>query len=222
VAQIHTYFNDTLVGALTLLEKALVARTFLATERVTLADLTLAAELQLALTTFIDASTRASLPNVLRHFETVVNQPAVREVFGSTSYADKALQYAPPPKEKKPAAAAAEPKPKAEKKPKVVEADDDDDDGEIYEEPKGKSPLDLLPKSSLNLEDWKRAYSNKETRGPGGAIEWFYQKCVPLKCIRQSCAELARDIVSTRKVSHSGVSTSSTRTSSRRRSCRRI
>jgi len=38
-----------------------------------------------------------------------------------------------------------------------------------------KNPLDDLPKSTFNLEDWKRAYSNKETRGAGGAIEWFYE-----------------------------------------------
>ena len=91
------------------------------------------------------------------------------------------MQYAPPPKdkkEKKPEEAAA-PKPKAEKKPKE-QAEDDDDDKPFVEEPKAKNPLDSLPKSSLNLEDWKRAYSNKETRGAGGALEWLYQKCVYL------------------------------------------
>ena len=44
------------------------------------------------------------------------------------------------------------------------------------EEPKAKNPLDSLPKSTFNLEDWKRAYSNKDTRGADGSIEWFYQK----------------------------------------------
>ena len=43
-------------------------------------------------------------------------------------------------------------------------------------EPKAKKPLDSLPKSTFNLENWKRAYSNKDTRGADGAIEWFYQK----------------------------------------------
>jgi elongation factor 1-gamma len=31
-------------------------------------------------------------------------------------------------------------------------------------------------KSTLNLEEWKRVYSNRDTRGAGGALEWFYQK----------------------------------------------
>ena len=77
-----------------------------------------------------------------------------------------------PPKEKK-----AEPKKeekKAEKKPKKAAEDDDDDfDDKPVEEPKAKNPLDLLPKSTFNLEDWKRAYSNMDTRGAGGSLEWF-------------------------------------------------
>lgn len=107
-----------------------------------------------------------------------MNQPKLASVFGSTAYAEKALQYTPPPKEKKAPAAPAQPKP--EKKPKKEDADDDDDDDDKpYEEaPKEKNPLDLLPKSTFNLEDWKRAYSNKETRGAGGSLEWFYEKFV--------------------------------------------
>jgi elongation factor 1-gamma len=88
------------------------------------------------------------------------------------------LQYTPPPKEKKEKAPPAPAQPKAEKKPKK-EVDDDDDDDKPYEEaPKEKNPLDLLPKSTFNLEDWKRAYSNLDTRGAGGSLEWFYQKFV--------------------------------------------
>jgi len=45
----------------------------------------------------------------------------------------------------------------------------------VHKQPKVKNPLDDLPKSTFNLEDWKRAYSNKDTRGPGGAIEWLYE-----------------------------------------------
>jgi elongation factor 1-gamma len=46
----------------------------------------------------------------------------------------------------------------------------------VPEEPKKRNPLDDLPKSSFNLEDWKRAYSNLDTRGSGGSLEWFYDK----------------------------------------------
>lgn len=40
-------------------------------------------------------------------------------------------------------------------------------------EPKAKNPLDDLPKSAFNLEEWKRQYSNLETPD---ALKWFYEK----------------------------------------------
>lgn len=78
-------------------------------------------------------------------------------------------------KEKAPAAAAA-PKEKAAPKPKPAADEDEEDEPLTAEEPKAKNPLDSLPKSEFNLEDWKRSYSNLDTRGPSGAIEWFYSK----------------------------------------------
>jgi len=123
----------------------------------------------------VDTPTRAKIPNLMRHVETVINQPAFAKVFEPTVVLETAPVYVAPKKEKeaKPAPAAAAPK--AEKKPKPKVEEDDDDDNLVPEEPKAKNPLDDLPKSTLNLEDWKRAYSNKETRGAGGAIEWFYE-----------------------------------------------
>ena len=38
-----------------------------------------------------------------------------------------------------------------------------------------KNPLDDLPKSAFNLEEWKRQYSNLDTKD---ALKWFYEKCV--------------------------------------------
>ena len=42
-------------------------------------------------------------------------------------------------------------------------------------EEKAKNPLDVLPKSSMVLDDWKREYSNKDTVGPGSACEWLWK-----------------------------------------------
>ena len=133
--------------------------------------------IQRAVAVNVDAELRKELPNVIRHLETVVNQPALKNIFGPIEYAEKALQYTPPAKEKKEPKPAPPPAPKAEKKPKKEEEEEEEDDL-IKEEPKAKNPLDSLPKSTFNLEDWKRAYSNKDTRGADGSIEWFYQKCV--------------------------------------------
>lgn len=155
--------------------------TFLVGHRITLADIVLASILVNIFGAYYGAAERSKIPNVVRHFETIVNHPAVKSVVGEVKYAEKATQYVPPPKEKKeskPAQVAAAVKEKVAPKPKAQEPADDDDDEEptVQEEPKPKNPLDLLPKSTLNLEDWKRAYSNMDTRGPGGSLEWFYSK----------------------------------------------
>ncbi|TFK36130.1 elongation factor 1-gamma [Crucibulum laeve] len=174
----HNLFLERQLRAVNTLEQHLSTRTFFVGERITLADLYIATMIQRAVTTTLDAAARTKLPNLIRHLETIVNQPTLKEIYGPIEYAEKAIQFTPPKKEKeaKPAAA---PAPKAEKKPKAKEVDDDDDEPSVPEEPKAKNPLDDLPKSTFNLEDWKRAYSNKETRGAGGAIEWFYQNYDP-------------------------------------------
>jgi len=159
------------------LEAHLSTRTFFVGERITLADITIATIIQRATTITIDAPLRAKLPNLIRHLETIVNQPKFAGIYEQTPYIEKALQWVPPPKEKKEPKAAPPAAPKAEKKPKAKVADDDDDEPLVPEEPKVKNPLDDL-KSTFNLEDWKRAYSNKDTRGPDGALEWLYKKRV--------------------------------------------
>lgn len=176
---------ERLTRSITTLNTHLATRTFLVHERISLADINIASMIKNAVAIIIDAELRAKVPNVIRHMETVVNQPKLKDVFGEIEYCEKAKQFTPPAKEKKekepkPAAPKAEKKPK----PKAAEEDDDDDEPLVPEEPKAKNPLDSLPKSTMVLDDWKRAYSNKDTRGPGGAIEWFYQKYVSTTCVR--------------------------------------
>jgi elongation factor 1-gamma len=163
------------------LENHISTRTFFVGERITFADLYIAAVIQNAASTTFDAELRAQHPNLVRHLETIVNQPKLADFYGETKYTEKAIQYTPPAKEKKEKEKEVAPKvekkaeKKAEKKPKAKEAEDDDEEDLVPPEPKVKNPLDDLPKSTFNLEDWKRAYSNKETRGAGGALEWFYE-----------------------------------------------
>jgi elongation factor 1-gamma len=157
------------------LETYLSTRTFLVGDRITLADLAVASVLQRAVSVTADAAVRAKLINTVRFLETIVHQPKLEAIFGPTDYTEKALQYVPPKKEKAPAPPAAPKEKKEKEKPKKAAEEDEEDDGNLVpEEPKEKNPLELLPKSTFNLEDWKRAYSNKETRGADGALEWFY------------------------------------------------
>ncbi|KAG6829102.1 hypothetical protein H0H87_012617 [Tephrocybe sp. NHM501043] len=69
-----------------------------------------------------------------------------------------ALQYVPPPKEK-------EPNP-AQKNPEAPE--------NIPVAPKVRNPLNDLPKSTFNLEDWKCQYSNNNTWGASVLLKWFH------------------------------------------------
>ncbi|EJD43529.1 elongation factor 1-gamma [Auricularia subglabra TFB-10046 SS5] len=180
--QFETRLRDSLDGALTTLNKHLQSNTFLASERLTVADLYVAALLAGPFESYIDAAARTKWPNLQRFFETVSHQKGAAGKFPQVKYAEKAQTYAPPPKEEKKKEekpkAPKEEKPKAEK-PKKAAEDDDDDEPLVPAEPKVKNPLDDLPKSAFNLEDWKRAYSNLDTRGAGGAIEWFYNKFDP-------------------------------------------
>jgi len=170
-----TYLRDHIKKALTVIESHLGDRTYLVTERITLADISVASVLKYLFEYLVDASDRKALPHTLRFYETISNNPTLKPVFGETAYAEKAAQFTPPAKPKKEAAAPAAPKEKPAPKPKAAEPEDDDDEPTV-EEPKAKNPLDSLPKSNFNLEDWKRAYSNMDTRGAGGSLEWFYDK----------------------------------------------
>jgi len=173
------FFRERVNKSLGVLESHLKTKTFLVSERITLADISVSAVLKGYWRSLGDAEARAKFPNILRFYNTVSNHPEIQPVWGESEFIEKALQFIPPAKVK-PAkeATPAAPAPPKEKAPKKKDDDDDDDDDEpaVPEEPKAKNPLDLLPKSDFNLEDWKRAYSNMDTRGPGGSLEWFYNK----------------------------------------------
>ncbi|PFH50380.1 hypothetical protein AMATHDRAFT_47954 [Amanita thiersii Skay4041] len=169
---VHTSAVERSMRVLNTLERHISTRTFFVGERITLADLAVASYFLRATSFTIDKEVRAKIPNLIRHFETIINQPKLKEVYGPVEYLEKAVQYTPPPKEKKEPKPQAAPAPKAEK-PKKKEEEEEED--LVPAEPKAKNPLDDLPKSTFNLEDWKRAYSNKDTRGADGSLEWFYQ-----------------------------------------------
>ncbi|PVF99601.1 eEF1-gamma domain-containing protein [Serendipita vermifera] len=171
--------RELLLRPLGVLDKYLSTRTYLVGERITLADLTVGSVMVVAYENVVDKKLREAHPNILRHYETIRNHPLLKDIWGPTEYCETAKQYVPPAKpakEEKPK----EPKaPKAEKAPKKKEAEEEEEEPLVPAEPKAKNPLDDLPKSNFNLEDWKRAYSNMDTRGAGGSLEWFYDKFDP-------------------------------------------
>ena len=174
----QVYLTDRSTRALGTIDNHLKTHTYMVGERITVADIVVACFVAEGSASTYDAEIRAKHPHVFRLVDTILNNPKMKSVFPEFPYTEKQVTFVPnpkdPQKEKKAAPQKAEKK-KAEK-PKKKDVEEDDDDDAVPAEPKVKNPLDDLPKSTLNLEDWKRAYSNKETRGPGGAIEWFYEK----------------------------------------------
>ncbi|KAF2194594.1 hypothetical protein K469DRAFT_734413 [Zopfia rhizophila CBS 207.26] len=149
------------------LEEHLLTHTYLVGERLTLADLFAVGILGRGFQYFFDKAWRADNPNVTRWYETVYNQPIFSAVVEPLKFIDEAIKNVPPKKE----AAPKKEQPKKEaSKPKKEEAADEEEDKPA---PKPKHPLDLLPRATFVLDDWKRKYSNEDTREV--ALPWFWE-----------------------------------------------
>lgn len=171
--------------ALEFLNKHLLTRTFLVGERISIADIVVSISLLRLYQRVLDAPFRKLFANTNRWFLTCVNQPQFKEVIGEVKLCEK-MEVAPEGaagKEEKKETKKEQPKkeqpkkeqPKKEEKPKKKEAEEEEEEN-FDDEPKNKkpNPLDLLPPSKLNLEEWKRVYSNEATRPT--ALNWFWEK----------------------------------------------
>jgi elongation factor 1-gamma len=156
--------------ALAALENHFLVNTWLVGQRLTLADLTLASQISRGFQYVLDKQWRSENPNVTRWYETVVNQPIWKAVVEKPIFVEEAVKYTPPKKDPKPAAA-----PKAAA-PKAAAAAEEEDDTPAEPKP-AKHPLEALGKPTLILDDWKRKYSNFETRTE--ALPWFWENYKP-------------------------------------------
>lgn len=104
------------------------------------------------------------------------HQPIYSAVAGEPNFIDEAMKYQPPKKEPAPKK---EQTPKKEQapKPKAKEAADEAEEEEEKPAPKPKHPLEALGKAEMILDDWKRKYSNEDTRSV--ALPWFWEKYKP-------------------------------------------
>jgi elongation factor 1-gamma len=172
--------------ALGILNDHLQTRTFMVGERVTLADIILTISFYGLYTMVLDTGFRKQFTNTNRWFLTCVNQPEFKAVLGEVKLSEKmqvaketaAAPAAEKPKEPKEPKKKAEPKEKPQ--PKKKEAEDDgggDEEEEGEKKPKKQNPLDLLPPSPFVLDEWKRTYSNNDTKTV--AMPWFWQHFDP-------------------------------------------
>ena len=78
---------------LELLDNALLTRTFLVGERVTLADISVCCDLFLVYKHVLDPATRAPYGNVNRWFMTCINQPQFKKILGEVSLCVKSVPF---------------------------------------------------------------------------------------------------------------------------------
>ena len=160
------------------LDDHFLINTFLVGERLTLADIFVATMIIRGFENFFDKDWRSEHPNLTRWYATVRAQSIFSDVAGSYKFIDQAIPNVPPKSDKakaeKPKAEKKQEKPKAAPKPAKKEVEEDDEE-EAAPAPKPKHPLELLPRATCVLDDWKRKYSNEETREV--ALPWFWENC---------------------------------------------
>ena len=162
------------LDAIHVLEKHFLVHTFLVGERITLADLYVTSQMARGFQYVLDKEWRSENPNTTRWFETVTAQTIWKAIIEEPTMIAEAVKYTPPKKEPKPTKA---PAPAAEKKAEKKPAKEEEDEDEPKPEVKAKHPLESLDKPSLILDDWKRKYSNEETREV--ALPWFWEHYKP-------------------------------------------
>jgi len=166
--------------SLEVLNKHLQTRTFLVGNRISLADIVVASSLVRLYQKVLDPGFRKPFVNANRWFTTVVNQPNFREVVGEVKLTDKmnVAPKAPEVKKEEPKKEEVkkeqQPKKEQPKKAKKEEEEEEEDfDAAEKEEKKKPNPLDSLPPSKFVLDDWKRTYSNEDTRSK--ALPWLWE-----------------------------------------------
>ncbi|KAI5803214.1 hypothetical protein EDC01DRAFT_628006 [Geopyxis carbonaria] len=147
------------------LEHHLLNNTFLVGERISLADVFSAAIISRGFEYVFDKEFRSQYPNVTRWFGLIRNQSILTSVAGEFQFIDEAVKYTPPKKEPKKETPKAAPKPKPAK--------EEEEEEEAPAAPKAKHPLEALGKPTLVLDEWKKKYSNEDTRPV--ALPWFWE-----------------------------------------------
>ncbi|CAG5129518.1 unnamed protein product, partial [Candidula unifasciata] len=177
---------------LTILNNHFLTRTFAVGERVTLADISLACNLQSLYELVLDPEFRKPFPNVNRWFVTVVNQPQFKAVLGEVILATQMATFDAKKyqeihagasagagdskkKEKKPAQPPQPKKEKAAPAPKEAEPAAEEEEDEKPKE--SKDPFAALPKGTMNLDEFKRVYSNQDILTE--AIPYFWKNFDP-------------------------------------------
>ena len=149
-----------------LFEERLTHYTFLASENLSLADLVCCAIFTRGFDYLFGKQWRAEHPAIVRWFNHVRSTDIMKEEYKDFKFIDK--QVEPPKTESKKPKKAEKKADKPAEKP-AAEAP--------QQEKKPKHPLEALGRSTFVLDEWKRKYSNEDTRPV--ALPWFWEHYNP-------------------------------------------
>ena len=147
--------KDDLKACFKFLDEHLKTRTYFVGDRVTLADICLAADLLLAYQHVADAAFRQPFANLNRWFTTLVNHPSFKKVVGEVVLVEKAVEvsvkkaeeHKKEPAAAKPAKEAKPPKEAAKPAPKPAPKEEEEEDIDFAaDEPKQNDPFAEMPK----------------------------------------------------------------------------
>ncbi|WBW74190.1 translation elongation factor EF-1 gamma subunit [Schizosaccharomyces osmophilus] len=163
-ANVEKQAQASVAAELTVLNELLADKTYLVGSRLTLADVFAVNSLSCVIRFVLTKSELAKYAHVQRYYSTMYHQCGLDSIIGPLSFVEK-MPEIPKPKAKE------EPKPKEEpkKEQKPAEA--------AAPAPKPKHPLAALPNGELNIEEFKRVYTNQDTRT--GSLPWFFEHFDP-------------------------------------------
>ncbi|KAK9453679.1 hypothetical protein V1511DRAFT_504174 [Dipodascopsis uninucleata] len=148
-------------------EPYLAAHTYLVGEKFSLADLFTANLITRGFENVFGTAWKEAHPHTTRWYTLVTNQPIFTDVHGEPKLVEEPIKYTPPKKE-------AAPKKEAKKKEAAPKAAEEEEEKTA---PKPKHPLAALGASKMELDAWKRTYSNEDTRP--AALPWFWENYDP-------------------------------------------
>jgi len=168
--------RENLKRALSYLNTHLLTRTYLVGERITLADISVMCVLLNPYQLVLDTEFRKPYQNVSRWFNTLINQPQVKDVIGAievctqvgaakTKTDEEKSEKQDEKKDKKEKKKKEQPKQEKAKKAAAApepEEELDPADEILAAEPKTKDPFEAYPKSeTFKMDDFKKVYSNE-------------------------------------------------------------
>jgi len=167
-----------LSNALTILNDQLLLKTYLVGDQITLADIVVASALVYPMKLVCDKAYLKPFGNVVRWFQTCVNQPQFKAVIGEVTMCKKELTA--PGQAAAPAAAGAQVQKKKGKKggkEAKKEKKEEEDEAPAPVAKKVEHPykiMDREAKSAFNMDAWKKQYSNAASYE--AAMEYFWTK----------------------------------------------